>query len=75
MTDDTPVQDTTTPTVPVPAAQTPIIPGPVNARLNVQIPIDLDRRLKSECDARMIGAGLLVARALESFLDNLPELP
>lgn len=42
------------------------------ARLNCQIPSELEQRVKKECEDRMIGVGLLVAKALEKFLDGLP---
>lgn len=42
------------------------------ARLNCQIPAPLEELLRRECSDRMIGVGLLVSRALEKFLDELP---
>lgn len=45
------------------------------ARLNCQIPSFLDERVRKECNDRMIGVGLLVSKALEKFLDELPPAP
>ena len=69
--------DTTTPG-PTPAPEPPsrtseVAPeAPPTARLNVQIPSELDTRLRAECALRMIGPALLVTRAIETFLDELP---
>ena len=70
----------TTETTPDEAAPEPTVapapaPAPQWARLNVQIPSSLFTRLEAECDARMVGKALLVTKALESLLDELPPAP
>ena len=45
---------------------------PTMARLNCQIRTVTEDRLKKECEARMIGVGLVVDKALNKFLDELP---
>jgi hypothetical protein len=50
----------------------PVVPKVVMARLNCQIPTATDERLRAACEIRMIGVGLVVDRAINKFLDELP---
>ena len=43
-------------------------------QLSVTIKTALVDRLEKESDARMVGKGLIVEKALESFLDGLPAV-
>jgi len=62
---------TTAPVAKVTSSPAPPEP-PAMARLNCQISTALEERVRKECSDRMIGVGLLVAKALETFLDELP---
>ena len=73
MTDTTPDETTAPPADAPPSRPSEVSPeAPLTARLNVQIPTELDTRLRQECQARMIGPAMLVTRAVEKFLDELP---
>jgi hypothetical protein len=73
MTDATPDETIAQPVTTPPRQPNEVSPEePLTARLNVQIPTELDTRLREECKVRMIGPALLVAKAIETFLDTLP---
>jgi predicted DNA-binding protein len=40
----------------------------------VRLPVDLHERLKSEADDRMVSRSLIVTRAIEEYLDQLPNI-
>ena len=68
-------ESTPTEAVEPPAVQPVPAPASEWARLNVRIPVGLHRKLEMECDARMISPALLVSKALELLLDDLPPVP
>lgn len=45
------------------------------AVLSVRIDAEISNQLEGECEARMIGKGFLVEKAIEAYLPTLPALP
>lgn len=53
---------------------TPSTPKPARVSKTFSIRQDLADRLEAESTARVIGQGLIVEKAIETFLGNLPTL-
>lgn len=60
---------------PKPVAAVPDKPAkPERVPLSISIPAELAERLRKEADDRVVNVSLLVAKALEEYLPNLPAL-
>ena len=70
----TPSDTPPTPTVTTPTVTDAADRPPETERLNVAIPASIAERLEKESKTRMLGKPFIVARALETFLDELPPL-
>lgn len=48
---------------------------PKNETISVTVPAAVAERLEAIADERMIGKGVVVAKALEAFFKSLPPMP